>query len=101
MVVEAHLEQDEEDLPKWSPAYRDYTAMYQLLAQVYDAINVVNYTTAAVAGAKPKKPKPLPMPETGIDRAKARVAREQASSLYAAFGRDTPDFSVKVKPQHN
>ena len=99
MVLDAHLSQDEDDeeVPKWAPAYRDYTADYALMAQIYDAINVLNYTTAAVQGAKPKKPKPLPSPKTGIDRAKERVTREQTSSLYAAFGREVPDFDVKVR----
>lgn len=100
MALDAHLSQedDDEEVPKWAPAYRDYTANYQLLAQIYDAINVLNYTTAAVQGAKGvKKPKPLPSPKTGIDRAKERVAREQASSLYAALGREVPDFDVKIK----
>lgn len=100
MVLDAHLSQDDEaedeEVPKWAPAYRDYSALYQLLAQVYDAVNVVNYTVAAVQGGKPRKPKPLPSPKTGIDRAKEQAARQQASSLYAAFGRETPDWSVKV-----
>lgn len=103
MVLDAHLSQDEDDegVPKWAPSYRDYTANYQLLAQVYDAINVLNYTTAAVQGAKGvKKPKPLPSPKTGIDRAKEQAARQQANSLYAAFGREVPDWGVKVKNEH-
>lgn len=101
MVLDAHLSQDEDDeeVPKWAPSYRDYTANYQLLAQVYDAINVVNYTVAAVQGAKPRKPKPLPSPKTGIDRAKEQAARQQANSLYAAFGREVPDWGVRVSEE--
>ena len=98
MVLEDYLsgDEDDEETPKWSPEYRDYSAQYQILAQIYNMLGVINHTTAAAAGGKPRKPQPLPGPKTGIDRAKAKIAREQANNLYAAFGRATPDWDVKV-----
>lgn len=99
MVLDQYLDEDsdDEETPTWSPPYKDYDSKYALLAQIYNMLGIINHTTAAVAGGKPRKPQQLPGPKTGIDRAKAKVAREQANNLYAAFGRSTPDWDVKVK----
>lgn len=59
-----------------------------LLAALIDAVNMNTVATIAAAGAEPPKFEPLPRPETGLDRARARL-RAQARQALAdlAMGR--------------
>lgn len=101
MVAEASLYRDDDgdDPPSFAPAFRDYTPLYQLTAQVHDAIGVLNYTTGAVQGAKMKKPKPWPIPETAIDKAQSAAQLDHANDFLAKLGRGPLNAGAKVAPQ--
>lgn len=98
-IAEASQYADGDEPPSWAPAYRDYTALYQLVTQVHDAIGQVSYTVAAVQGAKPKKPKPFPRPVTAIERARSKADREMANGLLAKFGLGPMGQGPAIKPQ--
>lgn len=101
MVAEASLYTDDasEDPPKWAPSYRDYSAMYQLVAQVHDSVGVLNYTTAAVQGGKPKKPRSFPAPVTAIDKAQQVAEKGLADSLLSKMGRGALNAGPRVRPK--
>lgn len=99
-VAEAYLyrDDDEDEPPSWAPPFRDYTAMYQLTTQIYDAVSNLTYTTAKVNGAKAKKPKPFPTPRTAIDEAKSKAQRQAGNGLLDKLtgGRRSMDFDTRV-----
>lgn len=101
MVAQASLYRDDdgEEPPTWSPAFRDYDAKYQLGTQIHDAIERVSYTVAAVQNAKPKKPRSFPTPVTAIDRAQQAAERNMANNLLTKMGRGGLNSGPTVKPR--
>lgn len=100
MVAQASLYRDDdgEEPPSWSPDFRDYDAKYALMTQLHDMLGVVNYTVAAVQGAKPKKPRSFPTPVTAIDRAQQAAEKNMADNLLTKMGRGGLNSGPKVKP---
>lgn len=98
-IAEGEQFADGDEPPSWAPAYRDYTALYQLVTKVHEAIDVVSYNVAASGGIKPKKPKPFPRPVTAIERARSKADRDMANGLLAKFGLGPMGQGPTVKPQ--
>lgn len=63
------------------PALRDFTPEVASLYDVVDRLGEVVAAIIASAGGKPPAVTPLPRPRTGIEKARARKARERHLSL--------------------
>lgn len=69
------------------PALEDWDMTVEMLASVYDAINALIAVTLQVNSEKRRPfPKPLPRPQTAIDRARERrrkAAHDEIISIFA------------------
>lgn len=90
-VAEELAARAERDGPPTPPALADFNPEVAMLTIVADRLGDVLSQLVANAGHKPPKVAPLPRPRTGVDRARARMEKQQHESLvaeaYAAMDR--------------
>lgn len=76
----------------WSPAVSEWTLTNQLLASVINELRSSRMSSQAVAGQKPRKEDPYPVPRTAVDRLMDQLEAEQVSDTLLAFGFDENGF---------
>lgn len=67
------------------PSLVGYTGLNAQMAQLIDAVNANTSATISAAGGKAKRPKPIPRPQTGVDRAKADRRKIDQQSIIDEF----------------
>lgn len=76
---------DGEDEPPPRMRLSDYSPEVALLSTLNDRIAGVAAAIVAAAGVKPSVPKPMPRPETAVDRRRGEQRVTQHRSLVAAL----------------
>lgn len=71
----------QEPTGRWSPPVNEWDLDTVLLAEVLDRLGEVVAATASLGGAKPKRRKPFPRPETEVDRVRRRVQQDAVNDL--------------------
>lgn len=67
-----------EDVAEWSSRWKTN----EILANIFDAINVTNaYLVALISGKKPKQPKPYPRPQGKDDKPSQMTTAEMIQKL--------------------
>ena len=82
---ERQREQRDEEAPKWTPPQRTWSPEMELLATVYDQLQVIQATQIGAAGGKPRKPRSYPRPRSLVDTFRQQIREEKQDQIINLF----------------
>lgn len=80
------LPESEGDGEPWSPRVSEFDLHAQQMAALINEVKMLRQSGQAVAGGKPAKEKPYPVPRTAVDRARERAELDWFEDMQAKFG---------------